>query len=257
MSAPRPFRPPFIFSRRFTIFNGQSNTTRNLAEDKSNNPKGVFSPADSKEGGDWELIRLPNGRFVMKCRGAPTGVKNGLLYAFPPKSPFRPGHGRSGDFPGEHDEFEDFPAEDDESEDPLDEQEEFEEFFREPTEDFFGEHDKLGEFFIPTHDKIEEWNIIRREQTGLYTIDRAGVGWVAQGSNNKQVAIQALSDPPFFPANELWNIIPARGIRIRRGGGGRGGGGLGGGGLGGGGRGGGGLGGGGRGGRPPVYGSQD
>lgn len=67
----------------FTILNFEdSNTTRNRREDKSNGPKGVFSPADSNEPGDWDIEKLDNGRYILRCRRAPTGVKNHLLYAF-------------------------------------------------------------------------------------------------------------------------------------------------------------------------------
>lgn len=72
-----------LSSGRFTILGfGGSNTTRNHREDRSNGPKGVFSPADTNEPGDWEVEKLDNGRYILRCRKAPTGVKNNLLYAF-------------------------------------------------------------------------------------------------------------------------------------------------------------------------------
>ncbi|KAF8586582.1 hypothetical protein K439DRAFT_1340544 [Ramaria rubella] len=73
---------------QYYIRNENDFAGRNRNEDKSLNPKGVFCPTDYNDPElastlcSWKLEALPNGRYRLKARGAPTGVQDGLLYAF-------------------------------------------------------------------------------------------------------------------------------------------------------------------------------
>ncbi|KAF8586583.1 serine protease inhibitor [Ramaria rubella] len=66
---------------QYYIRNENTFAARNMREDRSLNPKGVFCPSES-DPELWQLQALPNGRYRLKARGAPTGIKNKLLYAF-------------------------------------------------------------------------------------------------------------------------------------------------------------------------------
>lgn len=69
-------------SGRFSIFNQGSLASRNRYKDHSLNPKGIFCPADGGKPGEWEFEKLENGRYILKCRGAPTGVEGDRVVAF-------------------------------------------------------------------------------------------------------------------------------------------------------------------------------
>lgn len=68
-------------SGHFTIYHGGSITSRNRNEDQSSLPKGIFNPAEA-DPGDWELEKLGDGRYILKCRGSPTGIKDGRIVAY-------------------------------------------------------------------------------------------------------------------------------------------------------------------------------
>ena len=85
----------------YYILNEGTFAGRNLREDRSLLPKGVYCPTDVAEAQlvsslyamaathsdlfnlpQFKLIALPNGRFKILARGASTGELNKLLYAF-------------------------------------------------------------------------------------------------------------------------------------------------------------------------------
>jgi len=67
---------------QYYIRNEDTFAGRNLREDHSLNPKAVFCPTDDSDPQLWHLVALPNGRYILKIRGAPTGVLHKHLYAF-------------------------------------------------------------------------------------------------------------------------------------------------------------------------------
>ncbi|KIM41154.1 hypothetical protein M413DRAFT_11330 [Hebeloma cylindrosporum] len=68
-------------SDQYYIRNGESFAGRDHREDRSLLPKRVNCPTDGYLE-LWELEQLPNGRYRLKARGAPTGARNNLLFAF-------------------------------------------------------------------------------------------------------------------------------------------------------------------------------
>jgi len=69
-------------SGQYFILNDKLFAGRNFREDKSIMPKRVFCPTDHDEPELWQIRALPNGRYKLSARGAPTGARNGLLLAF-------------------------------------------------------------------------------------------------------------------------------------------------------------------------------
>jgi len=67
---------------QYCIRNGDAFADRNRAEDLSLNPKEVFCPTDDPDSQLWDLVALPNCHYILKARGAPTGVLHKHLYAF-------------------------------------------------------------------------------------------------------------------------------------------------------------------------------
>ncbi|TFK31010.1 hypothetical protein BDQ12DRAFT_730025 [Crucibulum laeve] len=55
---------------------------RNLAEDKSLNPKKIVSLPSSIQAEAWIIEELPNGNYKLRARGSPTGARDGKVYAF-------------------------------------------------------------------------------------------------------------------------------------------------------------------------------
>lgn len=68
-------------SGHFTIFNEGSIASRSRNEDHSLNPKSIFCPAEA-DPDEWEFKKLDNGRFILNCRGAPTGVEDDKVVAY-------------------------------------------------------------------------------------------------------------------------------------------------------------------------------
>ncbi|KAE9385274.1 hypothetical protein BT96DRAFT_1092054 [Gymnopus androsaceus JB14] len=78
-----------IVSGHYTIANGTSIAGRNRIEDKSLRPKRICCPAEEGlaltsvfQTTTWEIESLGNGRYKIKCGGAPTGVYDSHLCAF-------------------------------------------------------------------------------------------------------------------------------------------------------------------------------
>jgi len=69
-------------SGQYFILNDKLFAGRNFREDKSIMPKRVFCPTDHDEPELWQIQALPNGRYKLLARGAPTGAKDRLLFAF-------------------------------------------------------------------------------------------------------------------------------------------------------------------------------
>jgi hypothetical protein len=88
---------------QYYIRNEQQFAGRNAIEDKSLLPKAVHCPNDRRDAElvstpkcsnianvtltfsqllQWVIERLPNGRYKLTTRGAPTGVVKNLLFAF-------------------------------------------------------------------------------------------------------------------------------------------------------------------------------
>jgi len=73
---------PKLPTDQYYILNDETFAGRNYIEDKSLGPKKVACPTDSNDPDLWTIEQLPNGRYRIKARGAPTGVVRGLLFAF-------------------------------------------------------------------------------------------------------------------------------------------------------------------------------
>jgi len=71
-----------LSTAQYYIRNDNLFAGRNIREDKSLLPKRVFCPTDNDDPDLWEIQALPNGRYRLSTRGAPTGAKGGLLFAF-------------------------------------------------------------------------------------------------------------------------------------------------------------------------------
>jgi hypothetical protein len=71
-----------LSTAQYYIRNDNLFAGRNIREDKSLLPKRVFCPTDNDRPDPWEIRALPNGRYRLSTRGAPTGAKDRLLFAF-------------------------------------------------------------------------------------------------------------------------------------------------------------------------------
>ncbi|KAF8576636.1 hypothetical protein K439DRAFT_1640353 [Ramaria rubella] len=70
-----------LHTGQYYIRNVKTFVGRNLREDRSFNRKPV-SCSNNADEEMWLLEALPNGRYKLKVRDAPTGVIDGLLFAF-------------------------------------------------------------------------------------------------------------------------------------------------------------------------------
>ncbi|KAF8586586.1 hypothetical protein K439DRAFT_1631469 [Ramaria rubella] len=70
-----------LHTGQYYIRNAKTFAGRNIREDKLFNRKPVSCSTDA-DGETWILEALPNGRYKLKVRDAPTGVIDGLLFAF-------------------------------------------------------------------------------------------------------------------------------------------------------------------------------